>query len=85
MIACLLQALHYVHSQGVIHRDLKPENLVFNSNGYLRLTDFGIARQVPFLQSQNTTTDFLDNSTVLKAGIVDTSGTPGYMSPEALC
>jgi len=44
MIACLLQALHYVHSQGVIHRDLKPENLVFNSNGYLRLTDFGIAR-----------------------------------------
>lgn len=30
--------------EGIIHRDIKPENLVFDSNGYLRLTDFGIAR-----------------------------------------
>lgn len=30
--------------EGIIHRDVKPENLVFDSNGYLRLTDFGIAR-----------------------------------------
>ena len=28
----------------MIHRDLKPENLVFESSGYLRLTDFGVAR-----------------------------------------
>jgi serum/glucocorticoid-regulated kinase 1/serum/glucocorticoid-regulated kinase 2 len=28
----------------VIHRDIKPENLVFDAHGYLRLTDFGIAR-----------------------------------------
>jgi serine/threonine kinase 32 len=33
-----------VHNKGIIHRDIKPENLVFDSNGYLRLTDFGIAR-----------------------------------------
>jgi len=79
-----LQAIQYVHQQGVIHRDIKPENLVFDSNGYLKLSDFGIARQVPLLQSQNTTTDFMDSS-VPKSGIVDTSGTPGYMSPEALC
>lgn len=43
-IACLLLCLEYVHNKGVIHRDIKPENLVFDSNGYLRLTDFGIAR-----------------------------------------
>ena len=29
---------------GIIHRDVKPENLIFDSNGYLHLTDFGIAR-----------------------------------------
>lgn len=43
-IACILEALRSVHAQGIIHRDIKPENLVFDGNGYLRLTDFGIAR-----------------------------------------
>ena len=43
-IACLVQALEIVHTNGIIHRDIKPENMVFDSDGYLRLTDFGIAR-----------------------------------------
>ena len=28
----------------IIHKDLKPENIVFEENGYARLTDFGIAK-----------------------------------------
>ena len=43
-IACLVHALEAVHSQLIIHRDIKPENLVFDNEGYLRLTDFGVAR-----------------------------------------
>ena len=43
MIACIIQAFSAVHKLSVIHRDLKPENLVFDSKGYLHLTDFGIA------------------------------------------
>jgi serine/threonine protein kinase len=42
-IACLIHALEAVHSNNVIHRDIKPENLVFDNEGYLRLTDFGVA------------------------------------------
>ena len=43
-IACILQALEAIHSGGIIHRDIKPENLIFETDGYLRLTDFGISR-----------------------------------------
>lgn len=43
-LACLVSALEYIHNRGIIHRDVKPENLVFDQDGFLRLTDFGIAR-----------------------------------------
>jgi serine/threonine protein kinase len=42
--ACIVTGLEYIHSNAVIHRDIKPENLVFDTKGYLRITDFGIAR-----------------------------------------
>ena len=43
-IACIILSLEYIHSNNVIHRDIKPENLVFDSKGYLHLTDFGVAK-----------------------------------------
>ena len=39
----LLEALGYMHAQGVVHRDVKPENIMFNESGRPVLVDFGSA------------------------------------------
>merc|ERR1719272_1099749 len=43
-VACMLVGLEYLHLNNILHRDIKPENIVLQNNGYLRITDLGIAR-----------------------------------------
>jgi serine/threonine protein kinase len=43
IISCISCALEYIHSKGILHRDVKPDNIIFNSLGYPKLTDFGVA------------------------------------------
>ena len=39
----ILDALDYIHRNGVVHRDLKPENIMVNTEDHIKLIDFGIA------------------------------------------
>ena len=41
---CVLVGLNYIHEKQIIHKDIKPENLVFDSRGYIHITDFGISK-----------------------------------------
>ena len=42
---CFISTLVWIyHKNHILHRDIKPENLVFDEQGYLRITDLGIAR-----------------------------------------
>jgi hypothetical protein len=63
----LCAGLKHAHDQGIVHRDLKPSNLMILQNGTLKLTDFGIAKD-------------LDRTALTEANC--TVGTAAYMSPE---
>lgn len=67
IVSGVTEALAYAHSQGVVHRDLKPENVMICHDGFVKLLDFGLAR------NQHV-------HTVTLAG--DAVGTPAYMAPE---
>ena len=67
--AAVLEALDYIHANGVVHRDLKPENIMVDDNGHIKLIDFGIASDSA--SRRLTYTNF-----------TATLGTPNYISPE---
>ena len=38
--------LEYMHKHGFFHRDIKPENIMIHQNKYVKLCDFGLAREI---------------------------------------
>ena len=63
----LAEGLAHAHRHQVLHRDIKPGNLMFNEEGKLKITDFGLAR-------------FMAGPHITKGGAL--IGTAPYMSPE---
>jgi serine/threonine-protein kinase len=65
----ILEALEYIHANGVVHRDLKPENIMVDAEDNIKLIDFGIASDSAARR-------------LTYANITATLGTPDYIAPE---
>ena len=41
----MIIGIGHLHNKGIVHRDLKLENVMIDSNGYIKIIDFGLARR----------------------------------------
>ena len=64
----IAHALAAAHAGGIVHRDIKPENLMLRPDGYIKVLDFGLARQAGAERADGELA----------------AGTLGYMSPEEI-
>jgi len=71
LVVTLCEALEHAHRQGIVHQDVKPSNILVNTQGQLKLLDFGIARLAGAAEEygERTLTNFR-------------AVTPAYASPE---
>ena len=68
--ASVLLAFKDMHSKKIAYRDLKPENLVMDSNGYLKIVDFGLAKKIESGKTWTLcgTPDYLAPEVILNEG-----------------
>ena len=69
LIKQILSGLQFLHGNGILHRDLKPSNVLVGTDGFMKLSDFGLSR---VLNEDETTVH------------TDAKGTKGWMAAEVI-
>ncbi|KDP40290.1 hypothetical protein JCGZ_02288 [Jatropha curcas] len=76
-----LNALSYLHNQGHLHRDIKAGNILIDSNGRVKLADFGVSASI---YESITGRGWGQSSCSSRLMLTDVAGTPYWMAPEVI-
>ena len=68
LISEIILAIEYLHQKNIIYRDLKPNNILIDSDGHIKITDFGLAKE-GMIGMESTDTFW---------------GSPAYLAPELI-
>jgi len=66
----IILGLECLHKNGIIYRDLKPENIILDTEGHIRLTDFGLSKK----ESESKTYTFCGTPEYISPEIISNKG-----------
>jgi eukaryotic-like serine/threonine-protein kinase len=81
------RGLAAAHARGLVHRDFKPQNVLFDHEGQVKISDFGLVRpsaalDAPGAEAVPSAPEAVSNASITRSSAI--LGTPGYIAPELL-